>query len=255
MQRMPKLLQMIGLIVLIYFSFILLFDFILDQVIPSSLLNMYMFFIVAGILAVYTSTDAATEELLQPLRSLVSDPEKKNSRLLIFALAPVIAGVTVYMQLQPTTTAPIELRSIHPAPPSSTKVFGKRLDLQTLENPYRSLETENPMLFREMVAEGQRVYLQNCLHCHGAKLDGQGMYAAGLNPPPLSFKDIGTIAQLQESYLFWRISTGGVGLPNEAAPWNSSMPAWQEYLSEQEIWQVILYLYDFTGRRPRTWAD
>ncbi len=31
------------------------------------------------------------------------------------------------------------------------------------------------------------------------------------------------------------------------------MPVWQNFLSEEEIWKVILYLYDYTGRRPRSW--
>ncbi len=29
------------------------------------------------------------------------------------------------------------------------------------------------------------------------------------------------------------------------------MPAWERFLSEDEIWEVILFLYDFTGKRPR----
>src|SRR4030067_882934 len=72
---------------------------------------------------------------------------------------------------------------------------------------------------------------------------------------PLNFQDVGTIAQLQESFLFWRIATGGPGLPGEAAPWISSMPVWQEFLKEDEIWKVILFLYDYTGRQPRSWAN
>ena len=56
---------------------------------------------------------------------------------------------------------------------------------------------------------------------------------------------------LQEGYLFWRIATGGPGLPQESGPWNSSMPAWDRFLSEQEIWEVILFLYDYTDQRPR----
>ena len=70
---------------------------------------------------------------------------------------------------------------------------------------------------------------------------------------PLNFQDIGTIAQLQESFLFWRIATGGPGLPKEGAPWISSMPVWENFLSEAEIWKVILFLYDYTGHRPRAW--
>jgi mono/diheme cytochrome c family protein len=153
----------------------------------------------------------------------------------------------------PRFEAPLELRSIHPAPPSSVKIGDKRYDLLTLENPFRETETQDPERFAELVAEGAEVYIRNCQYCHGDKLDGNGPYAQGLNPVPLNFQDVGTIAQLQESFLFWRIATGGPGLPKEATPWISSMPVWQDFLSEEEIWKVILYLYDYTGRRPRSW--
>ncbi len=29
------------------------------------------------------------------------------------------------------------------------------------------------------------------------------------------------------------------------------MPAWETFLSAEEIWDVILFLYDFTGQKPR----
>jgi mono/diheme cytochrome c family protein len=125
--------------------------------------------------------------------------------------------------------------------------------LLKLENPYRKLEKEDPEQFRELIEEGAEVYIKNCQYCHGDKLDGKGPYADGLNPTPLNFQDVGTIAQLQESYLFWRITTGGPGLPQEAAPWISSMPVWQNFLEEDEVWKVIMFLYDYTGHRPRSW--
>jgi hypothetical protein len=28
------------------------------------------------------------------------------------------------------------------------------------------------------------------------------------------------------------------------------MPAWEKFLKEEEMWDVILFLYDFTGQRP-----
>ena len=31
------------------------------------------------------------------------------------------------------------------------------------------------------------------------------------------------------------------------------MPQWENFLSEREIWTVILFLYDQTGWKPRTW--
>ena len=56
---------------------------------------------------------------------------------------------------------------------------------------------------------------------------------------------------LQESFLFWRIAKGGPGMPEEGGPWDSAMPAWEDFLTEEEIWDVILFLYDFNDYRPR----
>ena len=250
--KVPRLLQAVLVVVLIYAGAELLFGVVLAQPIPESLMTMYMFFVVAGVFMVFTATEEGTRELTAPIKALVEDPSKKMTRNLVFFLVPLLAAAYAYDRASPSFEAPVELRSIHPAPPTAIKAFGKRYDLMTLKNPYRKLEKDDPKKFRELVAEGGKVYIENCQYCHGDKLDGKGPYAAGLNPVPLSFQDIGTIAQLQESFLFWRIATGGPGLPREGAPWISSMPVWQDFLSEDETWKVILFLYDYTGHRPRT---
>lgn len=255
MKKIPRLLQATLVIVLIYFGFIVLFDYILDEVIPASLLDMYMFFIITGVLAVFTFTEAGARELIAPLKALLEDPAKRQLRNMVFVVAPLLVAGFAYFQSVPGFEAPLELRAIHPAPPSSVKIFGERVDLTTLENPLRHYQKEDPQKFRDFVAEGAAVYVSNCQYCHGDKLDGRGLYAQGLNPVPINFQDIGTIAQLQESFLYWRIATGGPGLPKEAAPWNSSMPVWQNFLTEEEIWKVILYLYDYTGQTPRIWEE
>jgi len=214
-----------------------------------------MFFVVAGLFMVFTFTDESARELVAPIKALVEDPARKTVRNAIFIVVPLLAGAYTFNAMLPGFDAPVELRSIHPAPPSTIKIFGKRYDLSTLENPYRKFQKEDPEQYRSLVAEGAEVYIRNCHYCHGDKLDGNGPYAQGLNPIPLNFQDIGTIAQLQESFLFWRIATGGPGLPQEAAPWISSMPVWENILSEEEIWKVILFLYDYTGHQPRTWEQ
>jgi mono/diheme cytochrome c family protein len=252
-RRIPRLLQFALVIAGIYFGFIVLFDVVLGAVIPKSLLTMYMFFVVAGTFMIFTCTEESTKEIVDPIKALVEDPSKKLVRNIVFVILPSLAGAYVYVSMQPSFEAPVELRSIHPAPPASMKAFGKRYDLSTLENPYRKFEKEDPEKFKQLVKEGGEVYIKNCQYCHGDKLDGNGPYAAGLNPTPLNFQDVGTIAQLQESFVFWRIATGGPGLPKEAAPWISAMPVWQNFLTEDEIWKVILFLYDYTGKRPRSW--
>jgi mono/diheme cytochrome c family protein len=122
--------------------------------------------------------------------------------------------------------------------------------LTGLENPLRSRGN-----LEEHYEEGKRVYYQNCLACHGDALDGQGHFASGFNPQPLSFQDVGTIAQLTESFVFWRIAKGGPGLPNEGTPWNSAMPAWEDFLTEDEIWAVTIFLYEQANKTPRTWEE
>jgi mono/diheme cytochrome c family protein len=251
--KIPRLLQAVLVLAGVYFGFIVVFDVILDAVIPSSLLAMYMFFVTAGVFMVFTYDEEQTRELVAPIKALVEVPSKRMWRNIVFVIVPLAAGIGTYQQMQPSFEAPVELRAIHPAPPTTAKIFGKRVNLLKLENPLRKVEKEDPEKFAELVNEGAAVYIENCHYCHGDKLDGKGPYAAGLNPTPLNFQDVGTIAQLQESYLFWRIATGGPGLPKEAAPWISSMPVWQDFLDEDEIWKVILYLYDYTGHRPRSW--
>ncbi len=252
--KVPKLLQAVLTVAAIYAVFKVGFGTILGQPIPASLMTMYMFFVVAGVFMVFTFTEEGAREMIAPVMALVEDPARKTVRNVVFAIVPLAAGAWTYYQMLPSFEAPLELRSIHPAPPASVKLFDKRYDLLTLENPYRKFEKEDPDTFAELVAEGAAVYIRNCQYCHGDKLDGRGPYAPGLNPVPLDFQDVGTIAQLQESFLFWRIATGGPGLPREGAPWISSMPVWRNFLSEDEIWKVILYLYDYTDRRPRSWG-
>lgn len=252
--KIPKLLQAVLVTGAIYAGFRLVFDVLLDHLIPSSLLSMYMFFVISTVFMVYTFTVKGTEELIAPIKSMIEDPSKRMIRNVVFIIVPLAAAWFTFDRSLPSFEAPVELRSIHPAPPSAIKAYGKRYNLMTLENPLRKYEKEDPDKFRELVTKGSAVYIQNCQFCHGDKLDGKGPYAQGLNPLPLNFQDIGTIAQLQESYLFWRIATGGPGLPKEGTPWLSSMPVWQDFISEDEIWQVILFLYDYTGHSPRSWG-
>jgi len=252
--RIPRLLQAILVLAGVYFGFIIVFDYILEAVIPRSLLTMYMFFVTAGVFMVFTYDEDRTRELAAPIKAMVENPQYRMIRNVVFTIIPLLVGFGVYTKMLPSFDAPVELRTIHPAPPSTAQIYGRRVNLLELQNPFRKFETEDPEQFAEYVTEGATVYIENCQYCHGDKLDGKGPYAEGLNPTPLNFQDIGTIAQLQESYLFWRITTGGPGLPAEAAPWISSMPVWQNFLEEDEIWKAILVLYDYTGHEPRSWG-
>ena len=146
---------------------------------------------------------------------------------------------------------PFFAHTIHPASPTEITVHDKAIHIDKGDNPFRELERSNPYEFRKHVENGRRIYYRNCVFCHGDDLGGNGMFVHGLDPIPTNFADAGTIAMLRETFLFWRIAKGGPGLPEEGGPWDTAMPAWEKFLKEDEIWDVILFLYDFTNQKPR----
>ncbi len=236
-------------VLLVLLASYLTFRFGIRPPVPRSVLTLYMAIVLVAVL-VYVSSDADSwRAFLQPIRSTLVDDSKRPLRLALMTLFPVLIGYYAYTQAAARIEAPLELRAVHPAPPASISFRGKTIDIQGLENPLRK-DLAN---FQRYVREGGEIYSKNCVYCHGDQLDGKGHFAHGFNPPPANFTDPGTIAMLQESYLFWRIAKGGPGLPKESTPWDSAMPAWDDRLTDEEIWKVILFLYEAAGVQPRRW--
>ncbi len=220
---------------------------------PKSLLIQYMVIVVVGVLLVATFDNKTATEFFRPITALLGDPGLRLMRSVALVLVMAGGAALTYSFVKPSDTAPLELRTVHPAPPSTLRVYGQSYDLLKLENPIRAEFAEGSAEFTEAVAEGAELYFSGCVFCHGDRLDGKGQFAGAFNPRPANFQDVATIAQLQESYLFWRITTGGPGLPREGSPWASAMPVWHEMLSEDEVWKIITFLYDYTGFVPRSW--
>jgi Cytochrome C oxidase, cbb3-type, subunit III len=219
--------------------------------IPSSVVSIYMGIVTLAILAYMSSSQERRDEVSRPLVRLMT--EKRFATLLgaTVVAIPVLAAANVYVQMTAPLQPPFFARTVHPASPSEITVHDKKIDLDNGANPYRQLETSNPTEYRTHVEHGRQVYYRNCVFCHGDNLSGNGMFVHGLDPIPPNFNDAGSIAMLRETFLFWRISKGGPGLPEEGGPWDTAMPAWEKFLKEDEIWDAILFLYDFTGRKPR----
>lgn len=218
---------------------------------PSSIIGLFLAILTAA-LALYGSAD---KEKLAAIQGGLSAflTEKRYSPWLFasLAIAAAAVGAGAYRNATREAEPPASGRTIHPAPPSEINFRGKKIDILTAVNPHRELEQKDPSAFAGHVANGRAIYYRNCVFCHGDNMRGDGVFAHGFDPQPANFDDAGTIAMLQESYLFWRIAKGGPGLPEESTPWSSAMPAWEPMLQEGEIWDVILFLYSFTGRKPR----
>jgi mono/diheme cytochrome c family protein len=107
---------------------------------------------------------------------------------------------------------------------------------ERLEIPEEYADLVNPLTDEKTaVSEGRILFESNCASCHGVNGGGDGPAAAGLEPPPQNLSQIQ--ADLSDAYLFWRVSDGGL-----MEPFNSVMPAWRGILSEDHIWQIILFL-------------
>jgi hypothetical protein len=233
----------VGIYVLLRFGF--------TVPIPSSVISIYMGIVSIAILAYLSSSQERRDEVSLPLIRFMT--EKRYTALLgATAVAiPALAAANVYVRMNVPIEPPFFPRTIHPASPSEIRVHDNNIAIDAGDNPFRELETSNPEEFRKHVENGRQVYYRNCHFCHGDNLAANGMFAHGLNPIPTNFADGQTLPILRETFLFWRIAKGGPGLPEESAPWDTAMPAWEKFLKEEEMWDVILFLYDFTGDFPR----
>ncbi len=218
---------------------------------PASIVKFFMA-IITGSLALYATADAGRmDEALSLLKKWTTEPRYRRLLAIGILVIPVFLGYGAYRQASLGVQPPSSGRTVHPAPPDEITFKGKRIDLITGDNPYRKLETTDKEAFASHLENGRKIYYQNCVFCHGDNMEAEGNFAHGFDPLPANFLQATTIAMLEESYLFWRIAKGGPGLPEAGTPWLSSMPAWEDRLSEEDIWDVIMFLYEFTGHRPR----
>jgi mono/diheme cytochrome c family protein len=231
----------IGIYILLRFGFI--------APIPSSVVGIYMGIVSLAILAYMSSSRERREEISRPLVRFMTEKRFTPFLAATVVALPVLAAANVYVQMSAPLQPPYFARTVHPASPSEITVHDKKIDLDAGDNPFRQLEKSNPQEFRQHVENGRKVYYRNCVFCHGDNMSANGMFVHGLDPIPTNFHD--TIPQLRETFLFWRISKGGPGLPDEGGPWDTAMPAWEKFLKEEEMWDAILFLYDFTELKPR----
>jgi len=110
-------------------------------------------------------------------------------------------------------------------------------------------EARNPLgKTRDNLTGGAELFAEHCALCHGRAGRGHGEGAADLDPPPPSLAGLygrlmgrmagggGTMGRRNmNAFTFWAVSEGGEAL-------GTGMPAYKEVLSEDERWQILLYM-------------
>jgi len=222
-----------------------------DPPLPASIIGMFMGIVTIALTAYLTASTADLESARESIIQFLTNRRFTVPLAIIFFGLPAVVAYNIYGDMTRQPQPPVTSRTIHPPPPTEITFKGKPIDLVNGVNPFRELKTSDPEDYQRHVTNGRMVYYQNCVFCHGDNMEGDGIFAHGFDPIPANFRDPTTIAMLQETYLFWRISKGAPGLPDESTPWASAMPAWENFLSENDIWDVILFMYEYTGQKPR----
>ena len=106
----------------------------------------------------------------------------------------------------------------------------------------------------ESLANGQQLYAQNCAACHGENGAGDGVFADDLAASgeasmqtmtgadnmmmqsPVDFTDPARMLGASPALLQGKILRGGMG---------TGMPMWGSIFTEEQIWDLIAYLYSF----------
>ena len=107
---------------------------------------------------------------------------------------------------------------------------------------------------KESLANGQKLYAQNCAACHGENGAGDGVFADDLAAAgessmqtmtgadamsmqtPVDFTDPTRMLGASPALLQGKILRGGMG---------TGMPMWGSIFTEEQIWDLIAYLYSF----------
>jgi mono/diheme cytochrome c family protein len=98
------------------------------------------------------------------------------------------------------------------------------------------------------LTEGERLYQVNCAACHGESGAGEGVFADEMKAlaeqnndehgiqVPTDFTDAEHLLEAQPAKLHGLILRGGMG---------TGMPMWGSIFTEEQIWDLIAYLYSF----------
>jgi mono/diheme cytochrome c family protein len=87
------------------------------------------------------------------------------------------------------------------------------------------------------VQNGQFLYGQHCLSCHGVNADGKGERASSISVAPANLTDRAAIGRASDGLVFWKISEG-----------HDPMPAYKYRLSESDRWDLVNYLRTLTKK-------
>lgn len=210
--------------------------------IPGSIVNMYTILTAIWLATYFTVDTERMFAIFRPILYIFNDEGgvgagKIAGRIALCVLFPLIVGFKVYQKVGVSYTPPSDAPGIHfDLPPTFD-----------IEGPY---DWKAGPELEDVLSEGGVTFTGHCQPCHGMLADGKGWMSRAWSPKPANFREAGTIAQLAEQSLFWRIREGGIGLPPNTIGYRSVMPRWNDVLSEEDVWKVIKFEFVHAKQGP-----
>ncbi len=164
-------------------------------------------------------------EMTDTLRVAGADDDPTPAAWFFWLLLASGAGLTLFaVWLRPTA----ETRRLSPL----VGVAGVALlGIATLQHVDPLARPSRTPVSASALLQGQQLYGEHCLRCHGPQGLGDGPQAEGMVPPPANLHE--HLSHMTDDDVFRVISEG---IPP------SAMPPHQELLSEAERWQIVWYV-------------
>ncbi len=101
----------------------------------------------------------------------------------------------------------------------------------------RTFAEDEEFVLNGKAEDGEKVYKQFCVTCHGEKGKGDGIGAAALDPKPADLSNPDFINNLSDAHIYKVVKEGGpaVGKSMFMAPWGG-------ILNDQQIRDVAAYV-------------
>lgn len=107
-------------------------------------------------------------------------------------------------------------------------------------------QTSSLKVTPSVIQEGAALYAQQCVACHGPRGFGDGEAGRGLQPPPANLASMIRMPMLNDEFLLWAVSEGGV-------PFGTAMPAFKGVLTPEQIWKIAAFMR--AGFPPLPYVD
>jgi mono/diheme cytochrome c family protein len=98
---------------------------------------------------------------------------------------------------------------------------------------------KNPFVGNALAtAEGNLIYSQMCVLCHGISGKGNGEAGLSLEKKPANFLALKDLANEADGEIFWKITTG-----------NPPMASYDELLTEDQRWKLVNYIRELYKKK------